>query len=220
MSEINDFIITDITFRELSTMVKKIMIQTGINNPIEAVRMMNSGGLEVYNKNPNWTEKDKDIRFSVTSDGTSGKKWISRLKNKNCRFGDFAESVLRSKSFKPTNGIIYKIAVIRIDLSGNINLKNVTIDYEAKGREYITPHPEIFCLIRDKFSNGELKKMGFDEIVTMHKPIVDCSGNPAYLSTYNHDNDSWITVNHNFHHFHFETNKSVGFAYVVSQTTP
>jgi len=215
----SDFVISDIPTGKLNAMVKKIMAQAGVDDPEEAVSLMNSDELWVYNKNPKWTEKKRDTRFFLTSDGTSGKRWVSCLKNKNCRFGDFAESVLRSKSFKPTNGITYEIAVIGANLFGNINLSDQIINDEAKNRGYMVPNPEISCLIREKLSDDKIKEMGFERIVIMHEPIMDCSGTLAHLGTFNYDNGPWLIVNHNFHHFHFQANKSIGFAYVVSQTT-
>jgi hypothetical protein len=33
------------------------------------------------------------------------------------------------------------------------------------------PHAEVACLIRDTFSDEDLREMGLDCIITMHKPI-------------------------------------------------
>lgn len=107
------FVIANVLPGKLNALVKNIMKQTGINDANEAVRMVNSGEVQILLKKPKWTEKDGVIRFSVTSDGTTGEEWISRLENKNFRVGDYAKSVLRSKDFKPTSGITIFIAVLK-----------------------------------------------------------------------------------------------------------
>jgi hypothetical protein len=59
-----------------------------------------------------WTEKDNVIRFSVTSDGTTGEQWITRLESKGFFISVYAKGVLRSEEFKPAvSPTTYEIAI-------------------------------------------------------------------------------------------------------------
>jgi len=213
----NNFLISDIKIDELNAMVEKIMEQTGIKDPKKAVKMMNSGELKVESK---WIEKDGVIHFSVTSDGTTGKEWITRLKRKGFRLDDYAESILRSKDFKPTNGIIYKIAILNGGLISRYDdyITTETILKEGARRKLYGPNAEIACLIREKFSDEEMLSMDLPySIVVMHEPIKDPDGSPRLLHTDRFLNPSWLGVYHGNHDGRWDRNH--GFAFVVSQVS-
>ena len=57
-------------------------------------------------------EKNEIVRFSVTSDGTNGEKWIDRLESEGFIIRS-AEPVLLSPDFKPTMGVEYEIVLIK-----------------------------------------------------------------------------------------------------------
>src|SRR3989338_6914714 len=61
--------------------------------------------LSVSEPTRSWREEDGVIYFSVTSDGTTGEDWITRLESKGFRVGDYAKQVRRSPDFKPTSGV-------------------------------------------------------------------------------------------------------------------
>lgn len=128
-----------------------------------------------------WREENGIIRFSVTSDGTTGEAWITRLEGKGFRVGDYAKSVLRSKSFKPTSGITTEVAVLKGDTFSDDDLITAKIRKEAKRRKWSKPHAEVACLIREKFSDEEIAAMGLGWIVTMHEPISDYVGSLSLL---------------------------------------
>ena len=139
-----------------------------------------------------WTEKDGVIRFSVISDSTTGKQWIARLESKGFRISDYAKSVLRSKSFKPTSGIIYEVTILRGELFSDNERTTRNIREEAKKRSLSTPNAEIVCLIREKFSDKELETMELYYIVTMHNSIKDSNGDPRLLDIDRLVSGSWL----------------------------
>ena len=166
---------------------------------------------------PKWTEKDNVIRFSVTSDGTTGGEWITRLESKGFRIGSYAESILHSKSFKLTSGITYEVAVLKGKYFSDSNRITKTIRKEAKNLKFSTPNTEVAPLIREKFSDKELKAMGLYWIVAMHEPIEDSDGDPLLLSADRFDDSSWL--NANYDDPDNKWNRSDGFAFVVSQVS-
>ena len=188
----SEFLISNIPTGKLNAMVKNIMTQTGITEPEEVVRMVNAGEVQISVVKSRWTEKDNVIRFSVTSDGTTGEEWISRLEGKSFRVGDYAKSVLRSRSFKPTSGINYEIAVLKGEFFSDSDRITKTIRKEAKNRKFFTPNAEVACLIREKFSDKELEAMGLYWIVAMHEPIKDSDGDPRLLGVLRSGGGSWL----------------------------
>lgn len=213
----SEFLISGIETGKLNAMVKNIMTQTGITEPEEAVRMMNSGELQISVIKSKWIEKDSVIRFSVTSDGTTGEEWIARLESKGFRVGDYAKRVLRSKDFKPTNRIIYEITVLKGELFSDSDRITKTIRKEAKNRKLSTPNAEVACLIREKFSDKELEAMGLYLIVTMHEPIKDSDGGPMLFYANRNGLGSWPFTYYGI--LIISGLRGCGFAFVVSQVS-
>ena len=213
----SEFLISGIETGKLNALVKNIMAQTGITEPEEAVRMVNAGEVQISVIKPRWTEKDGVIRFSVTSDGTTGEEWIPRLEGKSFRVGDYAKSVLRSKDFKPTNGIIYEIAVLKGELFNDSDRITKTIRKEAKNRKLFAPNAEVACLIREKFSDKELEVMGLYWIVVMHEPIKDSDGDPFLLYANRYGHGSWLSTSFGIPDDKWD--RGSGFAFVVSQVS-
>jgi hypothetical protein len=131
-------------------------------------------------ENKKWVEKDGVIRFSVTSQGTTGEAWIPRLECQRFFVEDDAKTVLLSKDFHPTNCVITKIAVLRWELFADDDLVTEKIRVEATRRKLKTPNAEVACLFREKFSDKDIEAMGLYRVVTMHKPIK-INGYPGLL---------------------------------------
>ena len=211
----SEFLISGIETGRLNAMVKNIMTQTGITEPEEAVRMMNSGELQILVIKSKQTEKDGVIRFSVTSDGTTGEEWIVRLESKSFRVSGYAKSVLRSKSFKPNSGITYEIAVLKGEFFSDNKRITENIRKVAKKRNLSTPNAEVACLIREKFSDKELEAMGLYWIVAMHEPIKASDGGPRLLSVDHDDDGSWLSADCGNPDDKWD--RSGGFAFVVGK---
>jgi len=138
-----------------------------------------------------WHEEDGVIYFSVTSNGFSGQQWIDHCMTKGIQLSRYAKDVLLSKEFKPTNGVTYNVAVLKGELFADDDRITSKIRAEAECRKLTKPPPELACLIRDMFTDAELKAMGLDWIVAMHEPIEDSGGDPHLLSTYRFDG-GWL----------------------------
>lgn len=161
-----------------------------------------------------WFERYGVIYFSLTSDGTTGEEWIARLGEKGIKLSHYAKTVLLSAHFRPAKPTIYDIAVLKgqnIDDSERVHEK---IYADAKQANLTPVNAEIACLIREKFSDKELKSMGLKWIVAMHEAIEEPDGpkllyvngglNEAALNAYYYKpNTSW----------HRET----GFAFVTAK---
>ena len=137
-------------------------------------------------------EEDSVIRFSVTSDGTTGPQWIERLEKKGFRVSDYAKSVLLSSDFRPSSGITTEIAVLKGTLFSDSERITKNIRAEAGRRGLTAPNTEVVCLIREKFTNKDLEQMGLWCIVTMHEPIKNSVGVPFLLGASRAGDGRWL----------------------------
>ncbi|MEK7102606.1 MAG: hypothetical protein AAB912_03190 [Patescibacteria group bacterium] len=128
-----------------------------------------------------WREESGVIYFSVTSDGATGEEWITRLEGKGLRVTEYAKQVLRSEDFRPTSGVKTEIAVLMAMLFIDNDRITKTIRAEADKRKLTKPSAEVACLIREKFTDEEIKAMGLVWIVVMHESINDSGGDPDIL---------------------------------------
>lgn len=146
--------------------------------------------------NRSWREENVIIRFTVTSDGTTGSGWIERLEQAGYNVGDYAKQVLLSPDFKPTKGVVTEIVVMKGSLFSNDERITRNIRAEATKRKYVAPNPEVACLIRVMFTDKEIKDMGLWGIVTMHEPIKDSDGDPNLLYADCGDKGRWLNAFH------------------------
>ena len=178
--------------------------------------------LMVFERTCLWREEDGVIYFSVTSDGTTGEDWITRLESKGSLFGNYDKQVLRSLDFKPTNGVTTEVAVFKGILfeDNERTTKKIRAYVEAfrisGKRKMSKPNAEIAYLIREKFTNKEIEQMGLAWIVTMHEPINNFDGVPCLLVAGYYDDDPLFSV-HEERGDRFD--RDYGFAFAVSQTS-
>jgi hypothetical protein len=165
----------------LPSLLENIM-QKWIGNPKGLQKIL----AEVFG--PKWTEKDGMIYFSVTSDGTSGPDWITRLEGKGFQLSKWTKDVLNSSDFRPSpSGTTHNCAVLRGELFSDENRITKKIRAEAGRRKFGKPNAEVACLIRENFSDDEIKAMGLWWLVTMHEPINDSVGGPDLLGARRYD---------------------------------
>lgn len=116
--------------------------------------------------------KDDIIEFELVSNGMSGEMWIFHLKEIGYSIGDDAKKILLSDNFKPSEkGNLFKVIVFK-----NKYFKDGGGSYDSIVKSLLEhdlriPTLEIICLIRNKFTDGELKKMGLKWIIAMHDPF-------------------------------------------------
>ncbi len=131
-----------------------------------------------------WTEENGVIRLSVTSDGRTGKNWVTDFKKKGFGVNASTKSVLRSRYYEPTVGITSSVVILRGDLFPRNDLVSYKICTEAERRRLIKPNAEVACLVRKKFSDKELEEMGLLWIVVFHNPIKDFDGDDKLLGVW------------------------------------
>lgn len=199
----------DLSLGQIEAVVNKLGGMDGVNKFLR-------GELIVSKPTRRWREENGVIYFPINSDGTTGEQWITRLKSKGFRVGDYAKSVLRSKSFKPTNGITYEIAVLKGEIFSDNERITKNIRKDAKNSKLFTPNAEIACLIREKFSDKELEAMGLYWIVAMHEPIKDSVGDPQLLTSNRDGNGFWLSTSYGNP---YRWLRKTGFAFVVSQVS-
>ena len=102
----NEFASKNLTVGQINAIVKKL-------GGYEAALKFLRGELAVSEPVRAWREHGGIISFSVTSDGTTGEGWITRLEQKGIRVSPCAKSVLRSSEFKPTSGLTTDIVVLK-----------------------------------------------------------------------------------------------------------
>lgn len=171
--------------------------------------------LEVCEPKRLWREQNGVIYLSVTSDGTTGSKWIERLEKKGFRMSDHAKRILHSPDFKPTNGITTEIVVLKGMLFNDDERITKKIRTEANRRNLTEPNAEVTCLIRETFSDKEIEAMGLWWVIAMHKPIKDSDGALGLLGAYRSDDGYWLYADYDNPNNRWS--RVYGFAFVVSQ---
>lgn len=157
-----DFAAAKLTPDQLSTIVNKL---GGFEAALEFIH----DEPMVTEPERKWHEKDDVIYFSVTSDGTTGEQWITRLEVKGFHVSEDVKNVLRRPDFVPTDGVTYDIASLKGLLFIDTTAISEQIQKEAERRGFAEPHPETACLIREKFSDADLKAMGLTRLIVMHR---------------------------------------------------
>lgn len=142
-----------------------------------------------------WHREGDIIYFHETfkSDGTDGAGWIKRHGKRGVYVGSYAKSVLLFKPgpkrpkkayFAPTTGVVYApIALCGTFWKTDAErlTKNIRAESQSEKRGWLKPHPELVCLLREAFSDEELKEMGIWYLVGLHDPIEDSVGVPHLL---------------------------------------
>ena len=139
----NKFVIADVLPGKLNAMVKNLMAQMGIDDPVEAVRLFNSGEWIVSQVVCPWTvDEDGVIHFSVISNRMTGQQWIAHFGEDNV--SKWGRDVLRSDQFVPTSGVKYDIAVLPGKM-WKTDSERLTQNIRAEGekRGLVKPHAEV-----------------------------------------------------------------------------
>ena len=181
------FACQELTVRELNLLVKKHGGKKGV------LRFLRQ---ELSKSNRSWSEKAGVISFSVTSDGTSGRKWIKRLERKGFKVGVHAKSALLSRQFKPTKGVTTNIKILKGEMWSDVRRTTKNILATAVKRKLTRPNAEVACLIREMFSDIQLEAMGLRWVIVMHRFIKDVDGGPSALDICSRDDGSWLRANY------------------------
>lgn len=120
---------------------------------------------------------------TVTSDGRTGADFVRTMTEKRYNLSDWAKDVLAKEAFDAsvTSGVTYTPEVILGSEFSDSERTTENIRAEAARRNYVTPPAELAPLLREAFTDEELRAMGLYWLVVMHEPIVDSVGSPDLL---------------------------------------
>ncbi|NTW30919.1 MAG: hypothetical protein HGA33_06560 [Candidatus Moranbacteria bacterium] len=155
------------TISDLDGIIRRLIEQAGDDGPGMFLR----GELEAVRSGRSWQEKNGIIRFGLVSDNTSGLEWNDRLESQGIRVSGWARGALRSNNFIPTCGV-YEVVVFR-EVWWRYPRTIEKIIRTAQKKGFVRLTLETACLMRERFLNEELRKMGFRQIIFMHDPIDD-----------------------------------------------
>jgi hypothetical protein len=115
-------------------------------------------------------EKRNEIIYcKITSDGATGEEWIERLEEKGAKIKDGLRTFLLSKKFRPTSGLTREVQIVKGEIFyDNIKVTHNKITKKAEKNKFRTADAEIICLMREKFSDSELEKMGLDWVIRIN----------------------------------------------------
>jgi len=182
--------------------------------------------LSISEPEKNWREKDGIIYFSVISDGTTGAEWVERLGKKGLLgkpdgfTKEYLQKTLLSIEFRPTNGVISEVAILKSILFNYIEKTNEIIRRNGNEKKFIEPNPEIACLIMEKFSREDFLLMGLTSISIMHKPFInpDKRGYKECIIEIRPMNEFNVFCSHSADEFDILANytqQDAGFAFIV-----
>ena len=216
------FVTSGVKAGVLNALVKNMMSQMGVKDPNEAIRLVNSREWVILpnpaNPEPErkWREEDGVIYFTVTSNGLTGGEWIKRLEGMGFRVDDYARNILySSKEFIPTSGVTFEVEVLKGELFSDDQRTTTDVLAEADKRNLEKPSPEIACLIRDKFTDEEIKAMGLWWLVVLHGFISIGEGagsSKSFGIRYSTDPKPWLNADRRS--FNHRWNLDCGFVFI------
>jgi len=132
---------------------------------------------------------------TLTTPGLTGTQWITRLEKGNYNISSYAKQLLLSPDFISSKTTC-EIVIVKCSDVGKEYPTTKEIRAYAKAQGYLTPSPELACIIRETISDEEIKEMGLWYIVAMHEPIKNSVGDPSLLDSYRADDGRWLSANY------------------------
>lgn len=136
-----------------------------------------------------WSEKHRVISLpTLASPGiASGEKWLHRFEVTGLSLSPRVRSILTSPHFHPApSGTLHSVKIVRGKVFGNEQRTTEAmrryVSEVVYGEKPKASHLELACLIRDAFTDDELRRMGLSWIVVMHKPLENENGEPHQLT--------------------------------------
>lgn len=222
----SEFTIGAVLPKDLNKLVEHLMKAMDIKDPNKAIQCINHGEWTVIPPaTPRWHDKKDRIIFNVTSDGTTSEEWLLRLKRKGFVFSDWAEECVRSNLFKPSNGVTYRVEILkhrscfcgeRSFYKATDNLREQEIQETAKSRGLSVPNLEVALLVREYLSDIDMKSMKFCGIVVMSEIIQEPNRVPYHLEvlqSYCQGISSGLTTHNIFNYI-----GDIGLAFVRNNT--
>lgn len=223
------FAIANVLPGKLNALVKNIMIQTGTNDPNEAVRLVNSGE---WLLNKKWQKKDGIIRFSVNSKGFTHDEYVKSFRKKKVLMNPDADRGLYMPEFQATKDVEHQIALISFEEEIPCRFYGTRIDFVEetvkkiaieKNLKLVFPSLETSYLIREYLSDEDIKSMGLDLIMVMHEAVTMRSpigGQPIERLALTLKRDGCYTLSPHQYYHQWENatwKKSHAFAFLIEK---
>lgn len=173
MGQVNS--IKRLTRGQIDAALMKIGQDAGLDT-VEGILAFLRGDLIVIAQPRNWHEEEDVISFEVTSNGMTMEEWIDAFDVCNFNLTTHAVQLLQGLDFQPTNGVKTEVVVLKGKHfeDSDRTTKNVVLKAEVRNLQKLSI--ETIFLIRIKFSNKELQRMGLTAIIGMHDPVKDTDG--------------------------------------------
>ena len=207
-----DFAIADLTTGKLNSLVKKIMDQTDTDDPIEAVRLINSGEWFLTKSIWNRNKTDNSVELSVVSNGLTGAKSVEHLLKIGYSFYDedktsgqqpehsvLAKEFILAQNFETNKNKVYNLVILFFNK--NVLLSEVKKVANEKGLK--EANSEIVTLLPGIIFEKDFRSWNVNHLVVVNKSIL-INGFQSVLVLTNRD----IKANSEY-----IFNKSCGFVY-------
>ncbi len=133
-----------------------------------------------------------NFHFVLISNGLRPQQWEKHLERRGLRITDWANQMLSRANGAPTKGVVYNVVVRPGKLISDSDRTTNKLCMYAAENNWKSPHWEVACLIRDRFTDEHLEQMGFRSIITMHEPIKDSEKVSYFLNANQYDIGSWL----------------------------
>ena len=140
---------------------------------------------------------------------------MKRLEKQGVGLHGNVVDVLSSPDFNATRDVTYHVAILKsvIKLGQFVHVRT-----DAEARKLKASEIEVACLIREKFSDWEIRAMGILWIHVMHKPVLS-NGVPIILSVYadsdEYENYIWVQPEQGDSNL---VSEEIGFAYILGKS--
>ncbi len=164
------------------------------------------------------------IRFTVTSDGTTGPEWIERLESKGRKTCQDAKRFLVSSDFTVTRGVTTEVVVLKGVLFEDNDRTTENICRHAMSRELENLPFEVSCFICDTFTYEEIRTLRLLGIANVGRqiPVVPGVYNSylQYLSAYCYTDGLYLHVAEGRSYDKGSWGSANGFAFGKSNALP
>lgn len=150
-------------------MVKHLMQDMNITDPVEAVRRINSREWVTVKGSP-FRIKNGILHATIASDGMTGKEWFGFLETQGIHVEGNFSYALRTDALKTTTGTKYDIAIILPEYwedQRNVPMSEIGQEATRNSCTQIQSY-ETLLLLQQRFSNELLRGLGLHSIVTLN----------------------------------------------------
>lgn len=133
------------------------------------------------------------ISLSVTSNGEKDSEWLNNEYPGKPRLKPDVKRQL-GNSFKTTNGINYEIVVLKSTILPS-SLRDINVIQKlAKSYRLANLNKEMVLLLRSKYSNQDLEKMGLNSLIYMTELFYNDFGQLRLFKNGSYNHGDWLST--------------------------